>query len=56
MGNIYSEVGRSLNAKSRNDLEASTSAMYRAVDLFDSTAESLIDQKLKKFLGPKNST
>jgi len=41
MGNIYSEVGRTLAAKKRGDQEASTAAAIRAFDLFDATSENL---------------
>ena len=42
MGNIASEVGRSFNAKRRNDKESCLLAVSRAVDLFDATISSLI--------------
>jgi hypothetical protein len=45
MGNIYSEVGRSFNALGRGDLENQNNALYRAIDLFDATAEVLISSK-----------
>ena len=40
MGNIGSEVGRSLAAKRRHDVVASSAAMIRALDLFDATTEA----------------
>lgn len=45
MGNIYSEVGRSLKAKQNNDMKGCEQATIRAIDLFDSTIDSLIKQK-----------
>lgn len=48
MGNIYSEVGRSFSAKRRGDEEGCKQAMIRAIDLFDSTAESLVAKKSPK--------
>ncbi len=39
MGNIGSEVGRSLAAKRRGDQVAADAAVVRALDLFDATAE-----------------
>lgn len=44
MGNIGSEVGRSLNAKAAHP-ERFESALARALDLFDATVEVLIAQK-----------
>ena len=41
MGNIYSEVGRALNAKSRHDLFGCEQAKKRAVALFDATIDAL---------------
>jgi hypothetical protein len=40
MGNIGSEIGRSLAAKRKGDEETARAAMVRALDLFDATAES----------------
>ena len=45
MGNIYSEVGRSFNAKRRGDTESAQTAAVRAIDLFDATTEVLIAKK-----------
>ena len=42
MGNIYGEVGRSLNAKKRCNRVDQRAAMFRAIDLFDDTVASLI--------------
>lgn len=45
MGNIYSEVGRTFNAKKANDIAAADSAAERALDLFDATSEQLAAEK-----------
>ena len=45
MGNIYSEVGRSFNAKKNNDTEGCEQAAIRALDLFDATIDALVQQK-----------
>lgn len=45
MGNIYSEVGRTFNAKKSNNPEAAAKAAARALDLFDATIEQLANQK-----------
>jgi len=45
MGNIYSEVGRSHNAKRNNDMKACQQATFRAIDLFDTTVDVLSQQK-----------
>lgn len=45
MGNIYSEVGRSLKARQRQDTAGSEAAVRRATDLFDATAGSLAGQR-----------
>ena len=45
MGNIYSEVGRSFNAKKHNDTKGCEQATIRALDLFDATVDALIRQK-----------
>lgn len=42
MGNIGSEVGRSFNAKRRNNDAEKLRAIERAIDLFDATLEVLI--------------
>jgi hypothetical protein len=42
MGNIYSEVGRSFNAKRRQDNANYVQAVTRAIDLFDATIDVLI--------------
>lgn len=44
MGNIGSEVGRSITAKRRGDDEAFDGALDRALDLFNATAEVLVEQ------------
>ncbi len=48
MGNIYSEVGRTLAAKQRGDAEAAAAAAVRAFDLFDATSEGLAAQRSPK--------
>jgi len=45
MGNIYSEVGRSLNAKRQNRSQDCEHAVIRALDLFDATVDTLIQRK-----------
>ncbi len=40
MGNIGSEVGRSLAAKRREDNQSAQDAMIRALDLFDATTDA----------------
>jgi hypothetical protein len=45
MGNISSEVGRSISAKKRGDDERSDAAVDRAIDLFDATVECLVAKK-----------
>ncbi|MGC1176979.1 MAG: hypothetical protein WA843_02815 [Candidatus Saccharimonadales bacterium] len=45
MGNIGSEVGRSLAAKRRGDQQSMRGALYRGLDLIDVTAELWADQK-----------
>lgn len=45
MGNIGSEFGRALNAKSRGDEQSLEGALYRGLDLFDETIEVLAKQK-----------
>jgi len=45
MGNIGSEVGRSIAAKRSGDEERFRGALIRALDLFDATIEVLIAQK-----------
>jgi hypothetical protein len=45
MGNIASEVGRSISSKKRGDIDRSDAAVDRAIDLFDATIDSLIAQK-----------
>ncbi len=44
MGNIYSEVGRSYNAKKRGDKHGCEQAVIRALDLFDATVDALIQK------------
>lgn len=45
MGNIYSEVGRSLIAKRQNKTQDCEYAVVRALDLFDATVDLLIQHK-----------
>jgi hypothetical protein len=45
MGNIYSEVGRSFNAKRSGKTDYENLATIRAIDLFDATVEILVQQK-----------
>ncbi len=45
MGNIYSEVGRTFQAKQRGDSSEANNAARRAFDLFDATTEQLADLK-----------
>jgi len=45
MGNIYSEVGRSLSAKRQNRSQDCEYAVVRALGLFDATVDSLIQRK-----------
>lgn len=48
MGNIYSEVGRSFNAKKRHSPRDMDMAVERAIDLFDATVDGLIQAKSPK--------
>jgi hypothetical protein len=48
MGNIYSEVGRSFNAKRTGDSYKTYMATSRAIDLFDATVEELVKMKSVK--------
>lgn len=57
MGNIYSEVGRSLNAKRAGRIPEMNQAIIRALDLFDATTKNLAHEKsirLKEILRAKN--
>ncbi|MEO6761627.1 MAG: hypothetical protein ABI220_04610 [Candidatus Saccharimonadales bacterium] len=45
MGNIGSEVGRTISAKRRGDDERFNGALERALDLFDATSEALAAQR-----------
>ncbi len=45
MGNIGSEVGRSIRAKQAGDKEGFEGALERTLDLFDATTEDLIAKK-----------
>jgi hypothetical protein len=45
MGNIGSEVGRTITAMQRRDTKSFDAASYRAFDLFDATIESMVEQK-----------
>jgi hypothetical protein len=42
MGNIGSEVGRTMNAMQRGDQDSMTGAYYRGLDLIDATVASLL--------------
>jgi hypothetical protein len=56
MGNIYSEVGRSFNARKLGSLTDQQAATYRALDLFDATIAALLARKspqLKEVLRAK---
>ena len=50
MGNIGSEVGRTMNALKNNDLEAAKGAYYRGLDLIDATAKSLPRYRCQELL------
>jgi hypothetical protein len=59
MGNIYSGVGRSLNAKKSGRVTELDEATVRALDLFDATMESLASKNqysLRKYCGRKISS
>ena len=45
MGNIYSEVGRTFNARRTGRLEDENMATKRAIDLFDATIDNLVQSK-----------
>jgi len=45
MGNIGSEVGRSIKAYRVNDTERFNGALDRALDLFDATTDGLVQNK-----------
>jgi hypothetical protein len=45
MGNIYSEVGRSFNAREAHNQADCDRAVGRAIDLFDATVTGLIERK-----------
>lgn len=45
MGNIGSEVGRSINAWQAEDIVRFNGALDRALDLFDATVEDLVAHK-----------
>lgn len=45
MGNIYSEVGRTMNAKKSGNEARFQGALSRALDLFDATVDVLNEQK-----------
>lgn len=45
MGNIYSEVGRSFNAKQAHNQADCDKAVGRAIDLLDATVAALIQRK-----------
>ena|SRR3990167_4463369 len=48
MGNIYSEIGRTFNAKKMNNSPGAKDAAMRAFDLFDATTEDLVRKKSPK--------
>jgi len=48
MGNIYSEVGRTLKAKQDHDQERYELALARAIDLFDATVSILVERHSPK--------
>jgi len=48
MGNIGSEVGRAINAWRKGDTARADGAIYRALDLFDATAEVWAKRKSPK--------
>ena len=48
MGNIYSEVGRSMSAKKARNAERCEQAPIRAIELFDATVEVLVAQHSPK--------
>lgn len=48
MGNIYSEVGRSFNAKRCHNDADCQAAVHRAIELFDATVDALIARKSPK--------
>lgn len=50
MGNIGSEVGRTMNALRRGDEQALQGAYYRGLDLIDATAKSLSTRGRRKEL------
>lgn len=45
MGNIGSEVGRSVSAYERHDQQRFNGALARAIDLFDATIDVMIAQR-----------
>lgn len=48
MGNIGSEVGRSIKAQKSDDQQAFEAAVTRAIDLFDATIEDLLVKKSQR--------
>jgi len=48
MGNIGSEVGRTIAARDKSDKQATTTALTRALDLFDATVETLLTTHPKR--------
>lgn len=48
MGNIYSEVGRSIKTRGRPDTQEHDQAVARTIDLFDATIETLVNAKSAK--------
>jgi hypothetical protein len=48
MGNIYSEVGRSIKSKDQADTRNHDEAVFRAIDLFNATILVLAKQKSPK--------
>jgi hypothetical protein len=45
MGNIYSEINRTFNAKRNKNLEYENLSIIRVIDLFDATVDGLIKKK-----------
>src|ERR1035437_693349 len=48
MGNIYSEVGRSFKTRNQTETKDHEAAIIRAIDLFDSTIQALVNKKSPK--------
>lgn len=56
MGNVYAEVGRTVNAYQSTDQKQFETALVRAVDLFDATIEahSTLQHRVSEILRAKN--